>query len=220
MYLSDYFKASEKTAYLKGFPCLRVPLFWECNHGVWFVENVERLQEAEIRKFDWVFSFDLSITLTVGQTITPVLLVGKNTLCFKNTNRNTKTKMDTCTFKNTKVQDVSITLAPVRTLGLHNAIGQIFVLLLRIQIQIHRHKWANVQLYIEKYKHARIAGPSQLRRLSGQMPLGDAQSCADRKIHLALETNTKNVNTHRYKNSQIVFDFFLLTRVIIACSWK
>ena len=48
------------------------------------MENVERLQEAEIRKFDWVFPFDLSITFTAGQAITPfILLVEKNTFCLE-----------------------------------------------------------------------------------------------------------------------------------------
>ena len=45
------------------------------------MENVERLQEAEIRKFDWVFPFDLSITLTAAPPF--MLLVGKNTLCLE-----------------------------------------------------------------------------------------------------------------------------------------
>ena len=54
---ADHFKLSENTAYLMCSPPAACPAFWECNHGVWFVENVGRdCRRLKIRKFDSGFS--------------------------------------------------------------------------------------------------------------------------------------------------------------------
>lgn len=71
---ADHFKLSENTTYLMCSPPAAYPAFWECNHGVWFVENVGRdCRRLKIRKFDsgfsvWCVHHRPSQTITDGRT--------------------------------------------------------------------------------------------------------------------------------------------------------